>query len=186
MTWPIPVEWLNSAGKMRDLIACILYLYVPTAIRKKQQSDRQRGSVMRGVRNLILTEKPDPRFDGNAPPEAVRREFARRLQAALLDKGWNQSELSRRARINRDNVSNYVRGKRLPSAIILDKIVQALGTKVEELLPRAAIQIDPLMPEFDIRKMSGNTVYLRVNRMVTWDQASKIMDLIGPGADKKK
>jgi hypothetical protein len=31
-----------------------------------------------------------------APPEAIRMEFARRLQAALHERGWTQAELARR------------------------------------------------------------------------------------------
>jgi hypothetical protein len=53
----------------------------------------------------------------HAPREAVRREFARRLQKAIVEKGWNQSEMARQSALHmpdktfgRDLISGYLRG----------------------------------------------------------------------------
>ena len=50
-------------------------------------------------------------LDIGAPAEAVKADFARRLQHALNAKGWNQSDLARAADIGRDSVSVYLRAK---------------------------------------------------------------------------
>jgi len=48
----------------------------------------------------MATQHHPPPPSGTAssapPPEAIRMEFARRLQAALNERGWTQSELARR------------------------------------------------------------------------------------------
>src|SRR5829696_3192513 len=65
---------------------------------------------------------PDVPPQASASPDAIKADFGRRLQAALNEKGWNQSELARRvapllprSSIARDNISKYVRG--LPTAL---------------------------------------------------------------------
>lgn len=45
------------------------------------------------------------------PAETVRELFAQNLQRALNEKGWIQSDLSRKADVGRDNISKYLRGK---------------------------------------------------------------------------
>jgi transcriptional regulator with XRE-family HTH domain len=46
--------------------------------------------------------------------EAKKIEFGKKVQDAMLRRGWNQSELGRRAGLKRDNISCYVRGTTLP------------------------------------------------------------------------
>jgi transcriptional regulator with XRE-family HTH domain len=81
---------------------------------------------------------------------AVYAEFGRRLQARMIQLGWNQSELSRRATaylpratkgqvqgyaLGRDRISSYVRGKYLPRPEALEAIAKALQCKASDLLP---------------------------------------------------
>jgi transcriptional regulator with XRE-family HTH domain len=82
-----------------------------------------------------------------APPVAIRMQFAKRLQDALNEKGWTQSELARRvapklkdSRIGRDNISKYVRGKVLPLPAALHAIAEVLGMEAKDLLPSRATQ----------------------------------------------
>ena len=80
--------------------------------------------------------------------EIRRTEFGRRLQKALNDKGWTQSELARRIasklptfRIGRDNVSKWVRGKVLPLPPALEAICKVLEMETRDLLPERATPI---------------------------------------------
>jgi transcriptional regulator with XRE-family HTH domain len=81
------------------------------------------------------------------PPAAIRVDFAKKLQDALSDRGWTQSELARRmapllkeSRIGRDNISKYVRGKVLPLPPALEAMAKVLGVESRDLLPSRATQ----------------------------------------------
>jgi transcriptional regulator with XRE-family HTH domain len=71
----------------------------------------------------------------NAPRDAALIEFGLRLQRALIEKGWTQSELARRAtqymtegkNVTRGQISNYVTGVVMPAPPRLHAIAKALG-----------------------------------------------------------
>jgi transcriptional regulator with XRE-family HTH domain len=124
-----------------------------------------------------------------APPVAIRMDFAKRLQDALNDKGWTQSELARRmapllkeSRIGRDNISKYVRGKVLPLPAALEAMAKVLGVESKDLLPMRATQgaADELSP-LDVRDIGAGRVWLQVNQAVDWPVALKIMTLLRGG-----
>ncbi len=86
--------------------------------------------------------------------QTVYAEFGRRLQARMIQLGWNQSELSRRAtaylprptkgqvqgyNLGRDRISSYVRGKYLPRPEALEAIAKALQCKPVDLLPPSGV-----------------------------------------------
>lgn len=121
------------------------------------------------------------------PKEAVKAEFARKLQHAFTAKGWTQSELARQAEaklpkghtFGRYNVSTYVRGKSLPGPVHLKALCDALGVKPDELLPTRGVgQVGSEMPPLDVRDMADGNVWLRINQAVPWPIALKIMELL--------
>jgi transcriptional regulator with XRE-family HTH domain len=86
--------------------------------------------------------------------QSVYAEFGRRLQARMIQLGWNQTELSRRATehlprptkgqvqgyaLGRDRISSYIRGKYLPRPEALEAIAKALKCKPEDLLPPGGV-----------------------------------------------
>jgi transcriptional regulator with XRE-family HTH domain len=100
------------------------------------------GTTQRGA-----FEMPGKRSGTGLPPAAIRMEFAKRLQDALNDRGWTQSELARRmapllkeSRIGRDNISKYVRGKVLPLPAALAAMAKVLEMEPKDLLPSRATQ----------------------------------------------
>ena len=116
-------------------------------------------------------------------------DFAKRLQDALNDKGWTQSELARRmapmlkeSRIGRDNISKYVRGKVLPLPPALEAMAKVLGVESKDLLPMRATQAvaDELSP-LDVRDIGQGRVWLQVNQAVDWPIALKVMNLLRGG-----
>lgn len=128
----------------------------------------------------------------NAPRDAVKMEFARRLQRAIVEKGWTQSELARRASkfmpkefgnkeeggMIRDNISKYIRAKALPSSIHLNALAKALGTKSEELLPSRGVDSNTDAIAFDMRDIGEGKVWLRINQSVPMTVAIKIATLL--------
>lgn len=122
------------------------------------------------------------------PKALTKQEFGRRLLALLLDKGWNQSDLARKAGIGRDAVSTYIRGRSFPDPKNLRKLADALGTEMETVLPNAtakAMASDDA-PMLEIKQASGHPdkVWMRVNRMVTMEQAGKIFVVLQTEPDK--
>jgi transcriptional regulator with XRE-family HTH domain len=95
----------------------------------------------------------EPRF------RAARKEFARRLQAALNAKKWSQSDLARATfgshvdkatgytvATGRDRISAYLQAKSLPEPKTAQKLADALGVKVDELMPPPPIVAQSQQP----------------------------------------
>lgn len=117
-----------------------------------------------------------------APKELTKLEFGRRLNKLMLDRGWNQSDLARAAGLGRDAISTYVRGRSFPEPKSLRKLADAMSLTTEDLLPNtvaAAMDADTA-PMLEIKQAAGHPehVWIRVNRMVTFDQAAQIFNII--------
>lgn len=120
------------------------------------------------------------------------KDFARRLQGAMIDKGWNQSDLARQAakhmpnkNFGRDNVSKYLKGSSMPNPLRLAALSKALGAEPEALMPSVRGRLDAAMDAgtpFEMRAEGRNTAWVRVNQRVPLDVAMKIMNLLGSGA----
>ena len=123
----------------------------------------------------------------NTPSEITKQEFGRRLYNKILERGWNQSELARRASIGRDAVSTYVRGRSFPEPVTLKKICSALDVEPSELLPnitKSAIEKDA--PAFSLNQSPGDPsrMWMKVNQAVTPSQATRIMAILNEGLDQ--
>ncbi len=139
------------------------------------------------ARRAYQNPPPYGEMPANAPKDAVKVEFARRLQAAMVAKGWLQSELARNAemhmpnkkRFGRDSISLYIRGRSLPGPLQLKALCAALDAKPEDLLPTRGVSIaGEAIPALDVRDLSDGNVWLRVNQAVPWSAAIKIMQLV--------
>lgn len=116
-----------------------------------------------------------------SPREQVRKEFSTRLRRALHIKRWKQIDLAREAKIGRDSVNSYVRGRMLPSPDKLDKIAKALRMEPQELMPSHTETLaERDNPPLEIRQTTDGSgmVWIKVNQQVTLDQASKIFDVL--------
>ena len=139
------------------------------------------------VKRAYINPKPTGTLHPNAPADAVKIEFARRLQAAITAKGWRQSDLARHAlqqlpkgrAFGRDSVSLYIRGRSLPGPLHLDAMAKALGVKPEDLMPtRGVPSAGENNPALNMQDLGDGHVWLRVNQAVPWDAALEIMNLI--------
>lgn len=125
----------------------------------------------------------DPASDkGFTPKELTKQEFGRRLMKLMMDKKWNQSDLAREADMGRDAISTYIRGQSFPEPKNLHKLASVLGVTVEELLPNAIARAmdSDTAPMLEIRQAANHPgkVWIRVNRMVTFDQAADIFQVL--------
>lgn len=134
----------------------------------------------------VFNHEPTGNLSSFAPRSAVKVEFARRLQKKMLEKGWNQSELSRRAaayapdsRLGRYSVSCYIGGKSLPRPDHLNALAKALGVKPEDLLPtRGVPTAETHNPPLDVKDIGEGKAWLRVSQEVDWGVALDVMKLL--------
>jgi transcriptional regulator with XRE-family HTH domain len=128
-----------------------------------------------------------------APRELVLREFARRLQTAMTDRGWNQSELARQAakhmpdkQFGRDSISNYVRAVVKPTPMQLQAIAKALGKEPRDLFPAGMPLVDEprSMSAVDVRDAGNNMAWLKINQAVDWATAMQILKLLKPSGEE--
>lgn len=64
--------------------------------------------------------------------EEFRREFGIRLRSVMWRKGLTQEELSERSGVSRTSISNYMRGKNIPSLYTMRKLAKAMGCSIED------------------------------------------------------
>ncbi len=110
--------------------------------------------------------------------QKIKQEFARKLQKAMLEKGWNQSELARRAGMGRDNISGYMSGRILPGAKKLKQLADALSLPPSALLEGVILRDEPDTPMLEIKQNEDDTVVMRFVQTVPLSVAMKIMELL--------
>jgi transcriptional regulator with XRE-family HTH domain len=120
--------------------------------------------------------------NSDSPAEITKIEFGRKLQQLHIDRGWNQSDLARAAGLGRDAISTYINGRSFPEPKSLRALADALQVPPDDLLPNSvalAMKQDPA-PVLEIRQTAGHPdkVYLRVNRIVSLDQAAQIFNIL--------
>jgi transcriptional regulator with XRE-family HTH domain len=128
---------------------------------------------------METTDMPTKHVSSDEPADAIRVEFGRRLQALMLERNWNQAELARRSGLGRDSISTYVRGQTFPEPKSLKLLADALETTPQALMPQSHA-VDVELPAFEIRQVPGqpDRCHIRINRLVTLDQAARIFSII--------
>jgi DNA-binding Xre family transcriptional regulator len=113
------------------------------------------------------------------------KQFSRRLQAKLSERGWNQSELARRmapqlphSRIGRDNISKWVRGKVLPLPHHLAVLCRVLECEPRDLLPPVPRRDGKDESGLRYEARSDGTALLHVHGIYPSKIASKVVALL--------
>jgi transcriptional regulator with XRE-family HTH domain len=126
--------------------------------------------------------------------QRLRDLFAQRLRAARVQKGWNMSELARRAtaclpqqvpgqkqgkEIGRDLVSHYERGKIRPRPEYLEALAKALDVASEELMPTAIpATSEAIASHLKIETLPDGRLMLEIKQAVPRDVGMKIINLL--------
>lgn len=138
--------------------------------------------MARNERTHIVNDDTKQSADSAFVPRNLsKEEFGRRLYQLMIKQGLRQSDLARKAGVQRDSISVYVRGKSLPTALNLSKIATALGVTAEDLLPNHAIAATAAdAPDFELRVSPADprTAWVRLNRLVSLETAIKIASLV--------
>jgi len=124
--------------------------------------------------------KPLPFKNLDDLPYLTKDQFASKLFELMSARGWNQSDLARRAGMNRDNISQYVRGRTYPTPKFLKKLAKALDMAPDALLPNYyADAVERSNPAFEYRELPSDEKYgwIRINKRVLRKNAPKIIEL---------
>ena len=120
---------------------------------------------------------------GASPAEQRKRQFGAKLQSMLLERGLKQAELARKAKMGRDSVSVYIRGRSLPGPTHLHKLATALGVDADELLPGvvdSSVARTGGRSPLRIEEIPGkpSRAWLHVEREVSYDTAMAVLALL--------
>lgn len=124
---------------------------------------------------------------GLTPAALTMQEFSRRLYRLMLAKGWTQAELARQSSVSRDGISGYIRGNHMPTHDKANSLADALGVKVDELLPNFmgdAINDDVPSLELKVSTSDPTRSWLKVNRLVSTEAAGEVITLLNADARK--
>lgn len=115
------------------------------------------------------------------PVHISKQDFGQRVRRLMYSKGWNQSELARRANLRRDAISTYIRGIAFPSPKSLHTLATALDVKPEDLLPNyveQAIEADHPSIDFRVSPSRPNEAWLKIDQRVSTKTALEVMRLL--------
>ena len=110
-----------------------------------------------------------------------KQEFGKRLYALMLEKGMNQSDLARAAKMGRDSISTYVRGRSVPTPQNLERLCEALSVAAEELYPNYAANAAAIEePVLQIKQVNDNSdmMWLNINMKVDASKAIEVMQIL--------
>ena len=136
------------------------------------------------------TEGINKLTDRTTANQRIRDEFARRLQSAMIEKGWNQTEMARNTalhmpkgqRMERDTISTYIRGKALPTAVKMKAICTALGVDPKDLVPERSLapglQDVQEIPTKGCRDIGDGNAWLTINQAVPFKVALQILSML--------
>ena len=111
----------------------------------------------------------------------TKQEFGKRLFALMMEKGMNQSDLARAAKLGRDSISTYVRGRSAPSPQNLDKLCAALSVSPDELYPNYAANAAAIEePVLQLKQVNDGTdmMWLHINMKVDAQKAIEVMQIL--------
>lgn len=111
----------------------------------------------------------------------TKQEFGKRLFALMMQKGMNQSDLARAAKLGRDSISTYVRGRSAPSPQNLDKLCAALSVAPDELYPNYAANAAAIEePVLQLKQVNDGTdkMWLHINMKVDAQKAIEVMQIL--------
>jgi len=132
------------------------------------------------TKSVITRGEPNSEIDFSQRV-LTRAEFGKRLQSLMLKKGWNQSELARKCDLGRDSISQYVRGRSIPTPGNLNKLAGILGVEPEALFPNYDAQANAIeAATVEIKSIDSDAehMWLRVNMKVTAEKALEVLKIL--------
>ena len=130
---------------------------------------------------MSRTKISDPNDVDYSQKILTRQEFGRRLYNFMMQNRMSQSDLSRASGMGRDSISQYVRGRSVPSPKNLAKLADALNIEVDVLFPNYDAQANAVeTPTLEMKSVEadGENVWLRINMKVPTQKAIQAMQIL--------
>lgn len=120
--------------------------------------------------------------DNRDGDQIVKDAFSKRLYHAIVNKGLTQSEVGRRAGLNKAAISSYATARSLPTPTNLAKLAKVLEVAPEELLPPIGDLVNDSPVHIDVASMKavgeGSMSRLQINKIVPTPLALDILRLV--------
>lgn len=134
---------------------------------------------------MKVVPNADKAVDNTADELSVRvlrkHEFSKRLVSLMEKKMVRQSDVARATKVGRDSISNYVRGRTVPTPTALGRLSKYFNVSAEELYPNYAQQaMQREQPAYDFKQVAGetNVTWVQINMRLTSKKAAEIMAII--------
>ena len=134
---------------------------------------------------MDIIPKAERQVDNLADELSVRvlrkQEFANRIVSLMEKKMVRQSDVARATGVGRDSISNYVRGRTVPTPTALGKLSKYFNIPAEKLYPNYAQQaMQREQPAYDFKQVAGepNVTWVQINMRLTSKKAAEIMAII--------
>jgi len=128
------------------------------------------------------TPPPSGTVSSAAPPEAIRMEFARRLQAALNERAGpnpNSHAAWRRCSSTAASAETIFPSTCVARCCLCRQRLKVLEMKTSELLPaRASPSAGAEYPPMSVKDIGEGRVWLQINRSVTWGKGLEILRIL--------
>jgi len=111
----------------------------------------------------------------------TRQEFGKRLYNFMMRKQMTQSDLARASGMGRDSISQYVRGRSVPSPKNLQKLCDALDVEPDVLFPNYDAQANAVeQPTLEMKSIEADAenFWLRINMKVPAMKAMEVMKIL--------
>jgi transcriptional regulator with XRE-family HTH domain len=129
------------------------------------------ATALRDTQGIVFANQPD----------IDRQEFGRRLYNFMMQNRMSQSDLSRASGMGRDSISQYVRGRSVPSPKNLTKLADALNVEVDVLFPNYDAQANAAeQPTFEMKSIESDAenFWLRINMKVPAEKALAVLQIL--------
>lgn len=106
-----------------------------------------------------------------------RQRLAQTIRKLMLQNGWNQAELGRRAGVGTDNISRYLNCKYIPTVQHLNRIADALGVSAPDLYDDINDEKEEYLEVKTLRR-DPTQALVRIHRVLPTETALEIMALV--------
>lgn len=112
---------------------------------------------------------------------AMRREFSRRLQGLMTQKGVNNAEVARGIDVFRGQIGEYLAGISFPYPATAQRLAKYFRVPVADLVPEGAYthSASVMRADVDMRLADDGQVWLHINKKVPFDVGTQVIKLLG-------
>jgi transcriptional regulator with XRE-family HTH domain len=173
----------------------VTYARVSQDTQDKKYEASKISLYARQIVAIIAPGSNDQRGDGmvKGADDAVKREFAARLERLRIDRGLGQSELAKRAtgymngkQISRGSIWAYERGTNFPGDAQLAALAKALGVSKTDLAPQLAGQRPEIEGTLETARVPDQPGKMRlvINGVYPTAKVLKVLEILEDVSEK--